>query len=191
MHCDSSPFIHNIPQQVQDKSIDGTIRISIESHLFMQLCSTSAIVLKPEWVIENSSEITMPLSFAAKYAKSAEETRFPYRYNYGEYTEVQSPLERRFQVPLRDEAKFVPRNLSLCRCKADCMGDWSEKNRKDCVIEFVEIHGDHIIKLPKYKYRLQSETGDLITRWGNVPHHHDVSSFPHHKHDKNGVQFSV
>ena len=57
-------------------------------------------------------------------------------------------------------------------------------------IEFVEIHDDHIIKRPKYKYHLQSETGDLIPRWDNVPHHHDVSSFPHHKHDKNGVYSS-
>ena len=57
-------------------------------------------------------------------------------------------------------------------------------------IEFVEIHGDNIIERPKYKYHLQSETGDLITRWDNVPHHHEVSSFPHHKHDKNGVHSS-
>jgi hypothetical protein len=57
-------------------------------------------------------------------------------------------------------------------------------------IEFVEIHGDHSIERPKYKYHLQSETGDLITRWDNVPHHRDVSSFPHHKHDKSGIHSS-
>lgn len=54
-------------------------------------------------------------------------------------------------------------------------------------IEFVEIHGDRSIERPKYKYHLQSEAGDLMTRWDDVPHHRDVSSFPHHKHDKSGV----
>ncbi len=54
-------------------------------------------------------------------------------------------------------------------------------------IEFVEIYDDSNVERPKYKYHLQSEAGDLITRWNNVPHHRDVSSFPHHKHDKNGV----
>ena len=58
-------------------------------------------------------------------------------------------------------------------------------------IEFVEIYGDLSVGRPKYKYHLQSEAGDLITRWDNVPHHRDVSSFPHHKHDKNGVHPSL
>jgi len=57
-------------------------------------------------------------------------------------------------------------------------------------IEFVEIYGDLGVGRPKYKYHLQSEAGDLIARWDNVPHHRDVSSFPHHKHDKNGVHSS-
>ena len=74
-------------------------------------------------------------------------------------------------------------------------------------IEFVEIH-DHIIERPKYKYHLQSEVNDLImpcpcrqwhrwialgdplTRWDNVPHHSDVSLFPHHNHDKSGAHSS-
>ena len=54
-------------------------------------------------------------------------------------------------------------------------------------IEFIEIYGDLGVGRPKYKYHLQSEAGDLIARWDNVPHHRDVSSFPHHKHDQNGV----
>ena len=54
-------------------------------------------------------------------------------------------------------------------------------------IEFVETHEVEEVKRLKYKYHLQSETGDLIARWDNVPHHRDISSFPHHKHDKNGV----
>ncbi len=54
-------------------------------------------------------------------------------------------------------------------------------------IEFVEIYGDLGVGRPKYKYHLQSEAGDLVVRWDNVPHHRDVSSFPHHRHDPDGV----
>ena len=54
-------------------------------------------------------------------------------------------------------------------------------------IEFVETYEGEEVKRPKYKYHLQSESGELIARWDNVPHHRDISSFPHHKHDKNGV----
>jgi hypothetical protein len=54
-------------------------------------------------------------------------------------------------------------------------------------IEFVETYEDGAVKRLKYKYHLQSATGDLIARWDNVPHHRDINSFPHHKHDKNGV----
>jgi hypothetical protein len=54
-------------------------------------------------------------------------------------------------------------------------------------IEFVETYEGEKVKRLKYKYHLQSESGELIARWDNVPHHRDISSFPHHKHDKNGV----
>ena len=57
-------------------------------------------------------------------------------------------------------------------------------------IEFVEIYEGEEVKRLKYKYHLQSESGELIARWDNVPHHHDISSFPHHKHDRNGVHSS-
>jgi hypothetical protein len=54
-------------------------------------------------------------------------------------------------------------------------------------IEFVETHENEEVKRLKYKYHWQSESGELIARWDNVPHHRDIRSFPHHKHDKSGV----
>ena len=54
-------------------------------------------------------------------------------------------------------------------------------------IEFVETYGAGEVKRLKYKYHVQSATGDLMARWDNVPHHRDISTFPHHKHGKNGV----
>jgi len=54
-------------------------------------------------------------------------------------------------------------------------------------IEFVETSEGEEVKRLKYKYHLQSESEELIARWDNVPHHPDLSSFPHHKHDINGL----
>lgn len=56
-------------------------------------------------------------------------------------------------------------------------------------IEFVEIKGNKANRL-KYKYQWQSEKGDLIARWDNVPHHQEIETFPHHMHDENGVYAS-
>lgn len=53
-------------------------------------------------------------------------------------------------------------------------------------IEFVEIQ-DNISNRLKYKYHWQSENGDLIARWDNVPHHKEIDTFPHHMHDDKGV----
>lgn len=53
-------------------------------------------------------------------------------------------------------------------------------------IEFVEIQ-DEISNRLKYKYHWQSESGDLIARWDNVPHHKEIDTFPHHMHDGEGV----
>ena len=53
-------------------------------------------------------------------------------------------------------------------------------------IEFVEIRNDAAIRI-KYKYQWQLENGSLITRWDNVPHHQEISTFPHHMHNDKGV----
>jgi len=56
-------------------------------------------------------------------------------------------------------------------------------------IEFVEIQNKVPNRL-KYKYHWQSKNGDLIARWDNVPHHHEIDTFPHHMHDDKGVHAS-
>ena len=33
-----------------------------------------------------------------------------------------------------------------------------------------------------YSFHWQSETGELIIRWDNAPHHPDILTFPHHVH---------
>lgn len=56
-------------------------------------------------------------------------------------------------------------------------------------IEYVEIQ-DNIVNRLKYKYQWQSETGDLISRWDNVPHHQEIDTFPYHIHNDKGVDAS-
>ena len=56
-------------------------------------------------------------------------------------------------------------------------------------IEFIEIQKKTANRL-KYKYHLQSENGDLIRRWDNVPHHQEIDTFPNHMHDEKGVHAS-
>ena len=40
----------------------------------------------------------------------------------------------------------------------------------------------------KYRLHYMSAAGDLIVRWDSAPHHRTVSTFPFHKHTKDGVQ---
>jgi hypothetical protein len=34
----------------------------------------------------------------------------------------------------------------------------------------------------KYSYHWQDDSGSLLSRWDNAPHHDDIISFPHHRH---------
>lgn len=52
--------------------------------------------------------------------------------------------------------------------------------------EFVEIQNNTPL-LVKYKYQWQSPEGNLLKRWDNAPHHREISTFPYHVHDPNGV----
>ncbi|MCK4491669.1 MAG: hypothetical protein KAU03_03540 [Candidatus Altiarchaeales archaeon] len=56
------------------------------------------------------------------------------------------------------------------------------------VTEYIVLE-EEIIK-SRYKYHWQDKEGNLIARWDNVPHHPEVSSFPHHRHVKDKVQES-
>ena len=47
--------------------------------------------------------------------------------------------------------------------------------------EVVLLRDEHIAKL-RYAYHYQNSSGELIFRYDNVPHHPDISTYPHHKH---------
>jgi hypothetical protein len=56
------------------------------------------------------------------------------------------------------------------------------------VTEYFTISGENI-KRDKYSYHLQKK-GEFIIRWDNAPHHRELSTFPYHTHDKDGVHES-
>lgn len=42
---------------------------------------------------------------------------------------------------------------------------------------------------PKYRFNLMDKNGKIIFRYDNAPHH-DISTFPHHKHLPGGIEGS-
>lgn len=52
------------------------------------------------------------------------------------------------------------------------------------VAEYVVTEPD--VQRPKYRYHLQTSSGELVSRWDNVPHHPTVPTFPDHRHDDQG-----
>ena len=55
------------------------------------------------------------------------------------------------------------------------------------VLEFVEYVSKE--ERPKYRFHLMDKDGKMIFRYDNAPHH-EVSTFPHHKHLPEGVKES-
>ncbi len=39
----------------------------------------------------------------------------------------------------------------------------------------------------KYSFHWQDKSGNLICRWDNAIHWKEIDTFPHHKHEKDGV----
>ncbi len=44
-------------------------------------------------------------------------------------------------------------------------------------------------ELIKYSYHFMK--GNKVIRWDNVPHHKEISSYPHHKHENDKVKEST
>ncbi len=38
-----------------------------------------------------------------------------------------------------------------------------------------------------YSFHWQDDSNQMIIRWDNAQHHSDISTFPHHKHTKDGI----
>ncbi len=57
-------------------------------------------------------------------------------------------------------------------------------------LSFMELkHLDETEKI-KYKYHYMDKNKNLIFRYDNAQHHHDIETFPHHKHTTKNIENS-
>ncbi len=59
-----------------------------------------------------------------------------------------------------------------------------------CRLDFVEVKDTDKSSKVKYRYQYMDEEHELIFRYDNAPHHPEIKTFPHHKHDKNEIKAS-
>jgi hypothetical protein len=60
------------------------------------------------------------------------------------------------------------------------------------VIEFVDKSKLFVMEFNSeldrnYSYHWQNSSNHMIIRWDNAPHHIDILTFPHHKHEKDSI----
>ena len=51
-------------------------------------------------------------------------------------------------------------------------------------LDFVEVKNTDYQNKVKYRYHYMNEHQQIIFRYDNAPHHANVSTFPHHKHER-------
>ena len=57
-------------------------------------------------------------------------------------------------------------------------------------LDFVEVKNTDIKAKIKYRYHYMDEHQVMIFRYDNAPHHAEITTFPHHKHEVDGVKAS-
>jgi hypothetical protein len=96
--------------------------------------------------------------------------------------EIKSILQEKAFVKeieyLREERK---RAIFLRDCKV-CLANFS-------TLYIKETWKDK--QLLKYSYYWFTANNKLISGWDNAPHHTEIKSFPHHKHNVDGVEPSA
>ena len=55
---------------------------------------------------------------------------------------------------------------------------------------FLYVREYHDERERHYSFHWQDHQGKLILRWDNAPHHKDLKTFPHHRHNKEKVEES-
>ncbi len=57
-------------------------------------------------------------------------------------------------------------------------------------LDFVEVKNTDIKAKIKYRYHYMDECQGMIFRYDNAPHHPEIATFPHHKHEVEEVKAS-
>ena len=58
-------------------------------------------------------------------------------------------------------------------------------------LDFVEVKNIEVLNKIKYRYHYMNDEQVMIFRYDNAPHHANVSTFPHHKHDGDNIRESA
>ncbi|MBF0210604.1 MAG: hypothetical protein HQK64_13245 [Desulfamplus sp.] len=58
-------------------------------------------------------------------------------------------------------------------------------------LDFIEVKDIDIKSKVKYSYHYMDDKQNLVFRYDNAPHHADIKTFPHHKHEKDAIKSSL
>jgi hypothetical protein len=57
-------------------------------------------------------------------------------------------------------------------------------------LDFLEVKDIDVKSKVKYRYQYMDEKQEMVFRYDNAPHHKDISTFPHHKHEFETIKAS-
>ncbi|QTA82642.1 putative Genome sequencing data, contig C327 [Desulfamplus magnetovallimortis] len=57
-------------------------------------------------------------------------------------------------------------------------------------LDFTEVRNTDLKSKIKYRYQYMNELMEQIFRYDNAPHHSNINTFPHHKHEKEEIKES-
>jgi hypothetical protein len=55
-------------------------------------------------------------------------------------------------------------------------------------LEFVEVKDIDVKAKIKYRYQYLNDHDEIVFRYDNAPHHRELPTFPHHKHNRDQVE---
>lgn len=58
-------------------------------------------------------------------------------------------------------------------------------------LDFVEVINTDSQSKIKYRYHYMNQNQEIIFRYDNAPHHIEITTFPHHKHEGNVIKPSI
>ena len=83
------------------------------------------------------------------------------------------------------EIKVIRRDIRDTGLEKIALYRYRLKLKDASTVELTErlVEGQGQLSVTKYRFHWQNESGKLIKRWDNAPHHLEIVTFPDHLHD--------
>jgi len=83
------------------------------------------------------------------------------------------------------EVKVIRRDIRDTGLEKIALYRYRLKLKDASILELTErlVEEQGQLSVTKYRFHWQTETGKLIKRWDNAPHHPEIATFPDHLHD--------